>query len=386
MRIALFAETYYPYINGVVTHVKILKDGLEKQGHEVLIVTADPNIRHHYMKDGVLYCPSITMKKAYDYGLASPYSRTRFRMLKKFNPDIIHIHQEFGIGYFGVRAAKRLQIPLVYTLHTMYDDYMYYFFPSAMIPIAQKIMRTYSRFIARRAKYVTGPSQKVSHYLEKYKVNVIPNPVETELFSIANVTQEQREKVIDKLKINPASPIITFCGRLGHEKNLESLLEMFSFVLEKDNKYQLVLIGDGPIREELESYVLQNNLSNNVFFAGKVPHEELPPYYAISQLYVTASKSDTNSISMLEAMSMGLPVLHIKDELNKGQVKHGENGFIYNNKEELLQFIEEYYAMNKNEQEKLSTQTIAIAKQSGADTLANNLIKIYQDSLEKEKQ
>lgn len=385
MRVALFCETYYPFINGVVTHVKILKDGLEKKGHEVLIVTADPHCRHHYVQDGVLYCPSLPIKRAYEYGLASPYSRKRFKFLKEFNPDIIHIHQEFGVGLFGLFAAKRLHVPLVYTLHTMYDDYMYYFFPPAMIPAAQKIMRTYSRFFARRAYSVTGPSKKVDNYLQRYKVNVIPNPVETDLFNRDKVTDEQKEKVIAKMGLHPENPIITFCGRLGHEKNIAGLLDMFQYALEQDNRYQLVIIGDGPVKEELFQYAEKLGIDKNVFFAGKVAHDDLPPYYAVSHLYITASKSDTNSISMLEAMSMGLPVLHIKDELNQGQVEHGINGFIYNNKEELYQYLNEYLNMSKEEQARIQQSTIDIANKRGADSLASNLLEIYSQCLKQEQ-
>ena len=103
MKIALFTETYLPYINGVVTHVKALHDGLEHLGHEVLVVTVDVNARRHYIKDGVLYCPAKEMKKLYHFGLASPFSRKRYHMLRDFEPDVIHIHQEFGYGLRSYR-------------------------------------------------------------------------------------------------------------------------------------------------------------------------------------------------------------------------------------------------------------------------------------------
>ncbi|MDD6236104.1 MAG: glycosyltransferase, partial [Clostridiales bacterium] len=124
MKIALFTETYLPYINGVVTHVKILKEGLEKLGHKVLVVTADPHTHRYYVKDNVLHCPAKSFKRFYDYGLASPVSTRRLMYLKEFDPDIIHIHNEFGVGFSGAMIAKILKKPLVYTLHTMYDEYL----------------------------------------------------------------------------------------------------------------------------------------------------------------------------------------------------------------------------------------------------------------------
>ena len=160
MRIAIFAETYVPFINGVVTHVKVLKDGLTRLGHEVLIVTADPEARKHYIKDGVLYCPAHTMKRLYGFGMASPVSRKRMQLLKAFQPDVLHVQQEFGIGLFGVEAAKKLHKPLVYTLHTMYDEYLFYVVPKPLIPLVKPIAYKYFRWLAGRATYVTSPSAK----------------------------------------------------------------------------------------------------------------------------------------------------------------------------------------------------------------------------------
>ena len=159
MKVALFTETYLPYINGVVTHVKVLKEGLEKLGHEVLVVTADTNAKRHYIRDGILHCPAKSFKRFYDYGLATPVSSTRLKLIKRFDPDIIHIHNEFGIGFSGAMIAKRLKVPLVYTLHTMYDDYLYYIAPRPFIPFVKKTSRKYARFLANNASALTGPSK-----------------------------------------------------------------------------------------------------------------------------------------------------------------------------------------------------------------------------------
>ena len=106
MKVALFAETYLPYINGVVTHIKLLKEGLEKLGHEVLVVTADPDTHRHYIQNGVLHCPAKAFKRFYDYGIAMPLSHKRLKMIEDFDPDIIHLHPEFSIGISAAHLAK----------------------------------------------------------------------------------------------------------------------------------------------------------------------------------------------------------------------------------------------------------------------------------------
>ncbi|MFA9381406.1 MAG: glycosyltransferase, partial [Acetanaerobacterium sp.] len=196
MRIAIFAETYLPYLNGVVTHICVLKNGLEKLGNEVLIVTADPHARHHFIENGVLHCPAKSSKRIYGYGLASPISQRRLRMILAFNPDIIHIQTEFGIGLSGIIIAKILGIPLIYTLHTMYDDYIYYIAPHKLVTLVKKLSHTYARLIAGSVNAITGPSAKIAQYFTtngvKKHVNIIPNTIEIENFAPSRVSDEQR--------------------------------------------------------------------------------------------------------------------------------------------------------------------------------------------------
>lgn len=111
MKVAIFTETYFPFISGVVTHIKTLKESLEHAGHEVLIVTTSPKAVCHYVKDGVLYCPAIPLKRIYGYGLSNPVNIQRLRIIQDFDPDIIHIHTEFSMGIFAQFAARKLKSP-----------------------------------------------------------------------------------------------------------------------------------------------------------------------------------------------------------------------------------------------------------------------------------
>ncbi len=385
MKIVLFTETYIPLINGVVTHVRALKSGLEKLGHEVLVVCALPEAKHHYIENGVLYCPSISFKKLYNYGVATPTSHSRYKYIKNFNPDIIHIHTEFGVGYSGTIAAKLLNIPLVYTMHTMYDDYLYYVAPKKLIKIAKKTAHAYAKILAEKATCLTGPSKKVEEFFRCCGVDkpvyVVPNPVELDKFDIKCVTESQKTLIKQKLGLCDDELIICFCGRLGKEKSVDVLLKYWSEVISEKDKCRLLIFGDGPSKDELEEYAKNLGIDNQVMFLGKILHEELVPYYAICDLYVTASLSDTNSISMLEAMAVGLPVLHIYDKLNKGQVIDGVNGFIYRNAEEMKKLIDSYKNMSYEEQVKLHQNSRESVMKYSDVELANNLLGIYNDAL-----
>ena len=390
MNIALFTETYLPYINGVVTHVKSLKDGLERAGHNVLVVSADINTHRHYIKDGVLWCPAKEFKRFYDYGLASPVSIKRLRMIKNFQPDIIHIHNEFGIGLSGISIAKILKVPIVYTLHTMYDDYLYYIAPKPLIPVARKISHRYLRFLSKKASAITGPSRKVQEFLSECgvakEVNVVPNPVELDKFQEDKVDPQKVAQLKAKYHIQDDEEIVCFCGRLGKEKSVDVLLNYFAQTVDRKDKIRLMIIGDGPSRPELMEQAKSLGIDDLVIFTGKVMHDELVHVYACCQLYVTTSLSDTNSISMLEAMATGLPVLHRYDQLNEGQVRSGINGYIFNTAEEMYGYMKSYRDKSPEEKLALKQSVIDSVKKSGQENLANYLLEVYRHLEEENNQ
>lgn len=388
MRIAIFTETYLPQINGVVTHIKILKEGLEALGHTVLIVTADSKAHTHYLKDNVLHCPAHNLKRIYNLDLASPVSRTRLKYLREFRPDIIHVHNEFSIGLSGMAIAKILKVPLVYTLHTMYDDYIYYIAPKPLIPLTKKLSHRYFRMFPQNAAVVTGPSKKCQEYTYEIgsdkKVEVIPNPVELDAFAPQTSTPQQRAQIREQYHIPQDATVACFVGRLGREKSVDVLLRFWAQEMKPQDNMRLLIIGDGPEKEPLEQLAQQLGITNTVVFTGKVLHPDLPPYVHTCDIYVTASLSDTNSISMLEGMAGGLPVLQLYDELNADQVTDGVNGYMFRDAAEMGQRLRQIRDMEPEELQKLKTSVIQSVKNSGAQTLANYIQTIYYNIYQKQ--
>ena len=388
MRIAIVTETYLPQINGVVTHIKILKEGLEALGHTVLIVTADSKAHTHYLKDNVLHCPAHNLKRIYNLDLASPVSRTRLKYLREFRPDIIHVHNEFSIGLSGMAIAKILKVPLVYTLHTMYDDYIYYIAPKPLIPLTKKLSHRYFRMFPQNAAVVTGPSKKCQEYTYEIgsdkKVEVIPNPVELDAFAPQTSTPQQRAQIREQYHIPQDATVACFVGRLGREKSVDVLLRFWAQEMKPQDNMRLLIIGDGPEKEPLEQLAQQLGITDTVIFTGKVLHPDLPPYIHTCDIYVTASLSDTNSISMLEGMAGGLPVLQLYDELNADQVTDGVNGYMFRDAAEMGQRLRQIRDMEPEELQKLKTSVIQSVKNSGAQTLANYIQTIYYNIYQKQ--
>lgn len=387
MRIALFSDTYLPEINGVAIHVAALKEGLEALGHEVLVVTTTPKDKTSFDSNGVLHCPSIQLKKIYGYGLSMPINMRQFNIIRKFNPDVIHIHTEFGIGLFGILVSKMLRRPVIYTLHTIYDDYVYYVVPRPLVKTGQRVFYKYIRSLYKRATVITGPSPKSLEYLNNAglhrNIEIIPNPVDVERFSLENVEREDVAQIRSKYNIPNDAFVGCIVSRVGKEKSIDVLLDHIAKYSTKNEKFRFLIVGDGPAKKDLEAQAKRLGIDKAVIFTGKVPNSQLLPYYAACDVFLTASLSDTNSISMLEAMSMGLPIIQREDVINKGQVVENVNGFIFTDESTFAEKLDLVYNMSAVDRVELSKRVRNSVIQSNTkNNMAAKIVSVYENAID----
>lgn len=387
MRIALFSDTYLPEINGVAIHVAALKEGLEALGHEVLVVTTTPKDKTSFDSNGVLHCPSIQLKKIYGYGLSMPINMRQFNIIRKFNPDVIHIHTEFGIGLFGILVSKMLRRPVIYTLHTIYDDYVYYVVPRPLVKTGQRVFYKYIRSLYKRATVITGPSPKSLEYLNNAglhrNIEIIPNPVDVERFSLENVEREEVAQVRSKYNIPNDAFVGCIVSRVGKEKSIDVLLDYIAKYSTKNENFRFLIVGDGPAKKDLEAQAKRLGIDKAVIFTGKVPNSQLLPYYAACDVFLTASLSDTNSISMLEAMSMGLPIIQREDVINKGQVVENVNGFIFTDESTFAEKLDLVYKMSAVDRVELSKRVRNSVIQSNTkNNMAAKIVSVYKNAID----
>ena len=381
MKIALFSETYFPEVNGVVSHVKVLKEGLEQLGHQVLVVTTDTNTHRHYVKNGVLYCPGKKMKKVYGYGAALPVSSKRFKYLKDFNPDVIHIHTEFGIGLFGLFTAKILKKPIVYTLHTVYDEYLYYLVPEILTEAGKRIFYQYIRKIAKHADVIIGPSKKSEDFLRRAgvykKLQIVPNGVDTQKFSPNNVTKQDRNNIRACYNIPEDCVLGCTITRLGKEKSIDVLIKYCKEYMQENENFYLMIVGDGPARGDLQKLAVDLHIEDRVIFTGKILNKNIVPFYGASDVFMMTSLTEINSISMLEAMSMGLPVLQRYDEINKDQIIEGVNGFTFYDEKSMADCLNKIINMSPSDFYNLKTSVRESVINKSAVNVAKNILSKY---------
>ena len=329
-RVLLLTDSYRPTVNGVVTSIDELRKGLLEAGHDVRVLTVGPVRRTTF--DGSVYrLPSVDASHIYPHArLGRPVDSQTFADLVAWRPDVLHSHTEFVAFWWAGRLAHRLGAPHVHTYHTLYADYTHYFFPHR--GTGRALCASFARQTLNRTTTVIAPSAKIERLLRGYGVRVpiavVPTGIDLLRFTPGDASATLR----DSLGLTPGIPVILSLGRLAAEKNVTETIDLLAGVV--DEPWQLVVAGDGPQGELLRSQVERLGLTERVRFVGAVDPAQVPDYFRLADVFVSASRSETQGLTFLEALASGVPVLCRDDASVDGIVQDGHNGRRYREPEE----------------------------------------------------
>ena len=384
MRIGIFTDAYLPSISGLVTSELMLKESLEKMGHEVYVVTMNvENLKYKYDKENkVIYIPGVPTK-IYDTRLTTFYNPRAFNQIRKWKLDIIHTQTEFSVGTFGRIVSKQLDIPLVHTYHTMYEDYIYYLTKGYLDKPSKKLIEYLTVFYCdTTVSELIVPTKKIyNQFKEKYNpdkiINIIPTGMDIERFSI--IDKEEVNKLTKKYKLED-SFVIGSVSRLGKEKSVDKLIIQFSKLIEKIPNAKLLLVGDGPDKKNLKDLVKELNLTKNVVFTGKVPIEKIQNYYHLMDVFSTFSVTETQGLTVLEALASSIPVVAIKDDSFEGTIKNNKNGYLFSKDIDFINYIYRLYS-DKSLYKKLSDGAYKTALENSSDAFGQKVYNVYVNSI-----
>jgi len=343
MRIGIFTDTYPPYINGVSTSIKMLENALRRKGHKVYVVTVNPkDMKYLYEENGrIIRIPGIPTG-IYDYRLTTVYPIKFVNKIKKWNLDVIHTHTDFGIGTFARVIGRQLDIPVVHTYHTMYEDYVHYITKGYFDGPSKKIVEYLTKFYCDKTiEELIVPTKKTYDlFKEKYKydrnVHIIPTGIEIERFYKEKINQNKLIKVKEKLNISKDDVVTLFLGRVAYEKSIDFLIKNHDKLLKKNKNAKLLIVGDGPDLDNYKALSKKLKIEDNIIFTGKVPWDEVPLYYAVADIFATASHTETQGLTVVEAMAAGLPVVALDDDSFRNVVIDDLTGYLFKNKKEYL--------------------------------------------------
>lgn len=391
MKIAVFTDSYRPYVSGVVRSIDTFGAELLELGHEVYIFgpryypaqsgdTSQSSAGEKLPAVKVFRFWSIPVPMYRGFTAPVPISGQADQLLTDLGIDVIHTHTPFAMGMLGAVLARRLDLPLVFTHHTMYHEYVHYL--PGVRTVLRGMMLRYVGNYCRRADMIIAPTPEIRDFAVKTyglwhkPVKAIPTGITTEQFR-----RGDGRWVRASFSIPDDAPVLVFVGRLGREKNVQFLLQMFQLISQNREDVHLVLVGDGPQRPRLVQMVEEAALQPRVHFTGTLPKEKVIDVYHAADVFVIASTTETQGLATLEAMAAGLPVVGVDAPGTRDMVQHGVQGLL--TEEDQAQFADAVLRLIGDEalRKLYGARALVRAETFSARNMALELVGAYRELL-----
>lgn len=375
MNIGLFTDTYYPQVSGVATSISILRDTLEAMGHQVYIFTSnDPKVSRNVYERNIFRFPSFPFTGFPDRRLAYSGALHAVQIAKELNLDIVHTQTEFSMGLMGKFVAFSLKIPAIHTYHTMYQDYLHYVANGKLI--GPRTVKTAVRNYLKNMEGVVAPSQLVYETMVAYGVTAPIRVIPTGVNVHHNVTEAQTQELRQQLGLTTDTPVALSLGRLAFEKNIEDTIDAFQAVLTQNAAAKLVIAGDGPARQTLTDHVQALGITDNVMFTGMIEHDDVPRYYAMADVFVSSSQSESQGLTYLEALTAHTPIVVMNSPYVKDLITDSSIGVGLDDVDELAVALLPY--LNKTAQVGDLSKRDAKINEVSAEHFGAEMLKFYE--------
>ncbi|MDO9282331.1 MAG: glycosyltransferase [Methylotenera sp.] len=350
MKILFVSDVYFPRINGVSTSIRTFVEQMQNLGHVVHLIAPDYGISTQdeaWIKRiparSIYFDPEDKLMK---YGEVV----NRLPELRLENYDIIHVHTPFVAHYLGLKLARELNVPCVETYHTFFEDYLHHYLPWIPKAMARGMARLISKRQCNAVDAIVAPSQPMLDVLRGYGVkacsDVIPTGLQAHSFKAADGKAFRA-----KYGIAVDRPMLLYVGRVAFEKNINFLLDMTKVLIEQRPDVLLVVAGEGPAEASLHKLAKNLGLENNIKFIGYLDrHKALNACYQAADVFVFASKSETQGLVLLEAMAQGTPVVAIAELGTASILVEGQGALIA--ADDTAQFAEKVYQLLLNPEER----------------------------------
>lgn len=376
MKVGYFVNAYLPNRYGSANSIQAFRKGLHKLGHEVYVFA--PYFYGYKDEDSkIIRYPSFHWRYKIDYPLALSFYPPMDMVVKSLDLDLIHCHQPFGLGKTGLKFSQKLNLPVVFTNHSKYEEYTHYI----PLPFLQKYLKKYvlkkATQFANNCDQVIVPSSAIKEAIKNRGVTkpikVLPTGVYWNNFQIDTEKEVRRE-----YRIRDDEILLLNVGRIENEKNIDFLFDSAIRILKKYKNTKFMIAGEGSRKKDLIDWARMERLESRIIFIGIVPHQEIVRYYQAGDIFIHASTSETQGMTINEAMAAGLSIVAVKASGVEDSIKNNFDGTLTSeNKEEFISAVEELIN-NKDKRKKLSSQAIQSAKELDYMNQAKKLEKIYE--------
>ena len=377
MNIGIFTDSYFPQLSGVATSIKTLKDALEKQGHNVFIfTTTDPHIKKGTVEANIFRFSSVPFISFTDRRVAFRGFFEATKVAREVKLDIVHTQTEFALGMIGKYVAHQLKIPAIHTYHTMYEDYLHYVLNGHLLRPYH--VKQFTNAYLKNMDGVIAPSKRVEALLKRYKVNIPMRVIPTGV-DIYSLNKPETVDVRKELDIPDDVPVLLTLSRVAEEKKIDRILNAMPEILDEFPQTRLVIAGDGPDMEVLQEQVERLTLEDSVIFTGDIPHDDVGSYYKMADLFVSASDTETQGLTYIEALASGTKCVVYDTDYTEHVFDDEEFGKVFNGPGEMLNEI--LFYLRKGRERIQPDKLAAKMEQISAQKFASSVYQFYQDTI-----
>ena len=401
MNIAMFTDSYLPRINGVSISVDSYARELSSMGHQILITccdysneddildlapksfletTDDPNINIFRVSS-----LSVVLSKEDKLARLSQWKKIK-NQLDLFKPDLIHINSEFSIGLSGLVYGRFKLIPIVFTFHTLWEEYAANYIKVIPATIARKLGRDLVKHYLKRADEIIVPTQRIADVVTRYgierDVDILPTGIPKSVYTVDKTrVNEFNNQLQCTFPVIKDKRILLYVGRVAKEKNLEFLISVFENVQKEIPDTVLLIVGDGPDFNNLQETANNSEYKDKILFTGYCDRNDLSYYYNLADIFVFPSVTETQGLVTVEAMMSGVPVVAI-GRMGTVDVMQGDNGgFMV--EPDLDQFTDKVLLLLKDKElyAKKSEEAINWSKKWSIKYLTPKLVEYYKKGI-----
>jgi 1,2-diacylglycerol 3-alpha-glucosyltransferase len=333
LRVLFVSDVYFPRVNGVSTSIRTFREDLANCGVETTLVApsypTQPADLADDLRQNVVRVPSGGVPRdPEDRRMRWGALKQTLRQLQGDDFDLVHIHTPFVAHYAGVWFARRTGIPCVATYHTFFEEYLHHYVPVLPRSVGRFIAKGFTRSQCRDVNALIAPSEPMRDVLLEYGVktpiHVLPTGLPADRFLAGDGPRFRK-----LMGLSLDRPLITYVGRVAHEKNIEFLVKVFAHIRTNLPNAMLVIAGEGPARESLRQLVQRMGLTDDVRFVGYLDRNTtLLDCYAAADVFIFASRTETQGLVLLEAMAQGTPVVSTAELGTKFVLKDGAGALV----------------------------------------------------------
>ena len=377
MNIGIFTDSYFPQLSGVATSIKTLKDALEEQGHNVFIfTTTDPHIKKGTVEANIFRFSSVPFISFTDRRVAFRGFFEATKVAREVKLDIVHTQTEFALGMIGKYVAHQLKIPAIHTYHTMYEDYLHYVLNGHLLRPYH--VKQFTNAYLKNMDGVIAPSKRVEALLKRYRVNIPMRVIPTGV-DINSLNKLETVDVRKELDIPDDVPVLLTLSRVAEEKKIDRILNAMPEILDEFPETRLVIAGDGPDMDVLQEQVERLTLEDSVIFTGDIPHDDVGSYYKMADLFVSASDTETQGLTYIEALASGTRCVVYDTDYTEHVFDDEEFGKVFNGPGEMLNEI--LFYLRKGRKQIPHDKLAAKMDQISAQKFASSVYQFYQDTI-----